>query len=261
MSSLCRCVAAWGTRWDWAEGRGFLRQNMVRALCLRPFHADWRRPGIFLPSPSQQALPPGAGRQRAPKTRTRPLGCSRSAASTGQRARRKRDVLLWGRFLRHLDRNVPSRNIHLVAHSSQPDWGNGSRGCFTEGFSESYCQPTGLVRTVLCPAHLCCGGWNKCYWQGQWLDRILLPFLCFMLQVILEAFHREHISGSGCSISQWEFLLDQEISYLGVSTGSVSTPYLACTWLFLTPSQIWPKHSSARTVCCCFLLTQTSKNM
>lgn len=150
MWSLCRCVASWGARSDWGEGRSFLHQSVVCTLCLRPFHADWRKPGIFLPSLSHQALPPPTGRQRAPVTWRQSLGCACSAISTGRRAR-KRDVLLWGRILRHLDRNVPSRNIHPVAHSSQPDWGNGSRGCFTKGLSESYYLPTGLThrdRTV-----------------------------------------------------------------------------------------------------------------
>lgn len=129
---------------------------MVYTLCLRPFHEHWRMPGIFLPSLSHPALPAPAGRQRAPVTWRRSLGCASSAASPGQRAR-KRDVLLWGRFRRHLDRNVPSRNIHRVAHSSQPDWGNGPRGCFTKGFSESYFLPSGLVhadRTVPCSSLL-----------------------------------------------------------------------------------------------------------
>lgn len=101
-------------------------------------------PGIFLPSLSHQALPAPAGRQRAPITWRRSLGCARFAASPGRRAR-ERDVLLWGRFSRHLDRNVSSRNLHRVAHSSHPDWGNGPRGCFAKGFSESYFLPTELV--------------------------------------------------------------------------------------------------------------------
>lgn len=111
---------------------------------------------VFLRSLSHRAPPPPAGRQRAPVTWGRSLGCSCSAASTGPRER-ERDVLLWGRALRHLDRNVPSRNIH-------PDWGNGPRDCFTKGFSESCFLPTGLVhtdRTVPCSSLL------------QWLEQML----------------------------------------------------------------------------------------
>lgn len=79
------CVAAWGTQSNCGEGRSFLRQSMLGTLCLRPFRAHWRRPGMFLPSLSHQALPPPAGRQRAPVTWGRSLGCASSAASAGER--------------------------------------------------------------------------------------------------------------------------------------------------------------------------------
>lgn len=150
MLSLGRYVTAWGTQLDRGEGRSFLRQSVVYTFCLRPFHENWGSPEVFAPSLSHQALPPPAGRQRAPVTWRRSLGYACSAASSGQQAR-KGDILLWGRFLWHLDKNVPSRDILSVAHSSQPDWGNGSRGCFTKGFSKSYFLPMRLVdadRTV-----------------------------------------------------------------------------------------------------------------
>lgn len=171
---------------------------------------------MFLPSLSHQARPPPAGRQRAPVTWGRSLGCACSAASAGPRARR--DVLHWGRFMRPLGTNVPSLNIHPVAHSIQPDWGNGSRGCFTKGFSESCFLPTGLVRTDRTVPRSSLLRWLKQMLVAGSVtgsDLSVFPLhevTCnFMLQVISEVSHREHISGSGCSIFPCEFLFHQAI--------------------------------------------------
>lgn len=195
MSSLGRRVAAWGTQSAWGKGRSSLQQSVVCALCLRPFHADWRSLRSFPPRyPIRLFLLPlvGRGHQEPGHGSWDAL----ALPGTGQRAR-KRDVPLWGRFLRLLDRNVPSRNIHSVAHSSRPDWGNGSRGCFTKGFLNPISCPRGpYTQTELCPLLSAAVAETNVGRVSGWIRSFCL---CLMLQVILEVFHRKHISGSGYS--------------------------------------------------------------
>lgn len=124
------------------------------------------------------------------------------------------------------------------------------------------CPRGSYALTELCPAHLCCGGWNKCWWQGQWLDQIFLSFRYMKLHVTsCYRWSRRCLTGN-TSLGQGAAFSCVNFYFIKLfRSGSVSTPYAACTWLFLTLSQIWPKHSSARTVYCSFLRTHTKKHM